>query len=137
SGAISSVLNVDLASAGAAGDLITGTSLTVNGTLGGKPFVRMPSNCSPGPSSLTVTYAHGASETSSASPDFTITGCSRLPYNPRLTATLIKDRGDAGAAVTTTVTQNGDEASTSTQKLTIPFPTLSPNLASLNLQNSG
>jgi hypothetical protein len=39
--------------------------------------------------------------------------------------------------VTTTVTQNADEASTSTQKLTIPFPTLSPNLASLNLQNSG
>ncbi|HWE32569.1 MAG TPA: hypothetical protein VG410_03740 [Solirubrobacteraceae bacterium] len=136
SGAISSVLNVDLASAGAAGDLITGTSLTVDGTLGGKPFVRMPSNCSPGPSSLTVTYAHGASESSSASPDFTITGCSSLPYNPRLSAVVVKDSGDSGAAVTTTVTQNADEAATSTQKLTIPFPTLAPNLQALNLQNS-
>ena len=38
SGAISTVLDVDLATLGTAGDLITGTSLTVNGTLGGHPF---------------------------------------------------------------------------------------------------
>lgn len=136
SGAISSVLNVDLASVGAVGSFITGTSLTVNGTLGGQPFNRMPSNCAPGPSSLTVTYVNGSSETSSASPDFTITGCSSLPYNPRLSASFVKDSGDAGVAVTTTVTQNADEASGESQKLTIPFPTLSPNLASLNLQNT-
>jgi hypothetical protein len=136
SGAISSVLNVDLSTLGAVGNLITGTSLTVNGTLGGQPFNRMPSNCSPGPSSLTVNYANGASETSSASPDFTITGCSSLPYKPRLSATFVKDSGDAGVAVTTTVTQNADEASTSSQTLTIPFPTVSPNFASLSLQNT-
>jgi hypothetical protein len=136
SGAISSVLNVDLASAGLAGNLITGTSLTVNGTLGGHPFVRMPSNCSPGPSSLVVTYANGKSETSGASPDFKITGCSSLPYNPQLSATFVKDSGDSGTAVTTTVTQNANEASTSAQALTIPFPTLGPNLKSLGLQNT-
>jgi hypothetical protein len=136
SGAISSVLDVDLSTLGTVGNLITGTSLTVNGTLGGKPFNRMPSNCSPGPSSLTVTYANGASETSSASPDFKITGCSSLPYKPGLSATFVKDSGDAGVAVTTTVTQNADEASTSSQTLTIPFPTVSPNFASLSLQNT-
>jgi hypothetical protein len=136
SGAISSVLNVDLASIGTAGSIITGTSLTVNGTLGGQPFVRMPSNCSPGPSSLIVTYANGKSETSSASPDFTITGCSSLPYNPVLSASTVKDPGDSGVAVTTTVTQNADEAATSIQKLTIPYPTLSPNLNSGSLQNT-
>ncbi len=136
SGAISSVLDVDLSTLGVVGNLITGTSLTVNGTLGGQPFVRMPSNCSPGPSSLTVAYASGASETSSASPDFTIKGCSSLPYNPQLSASFVKDSGDAGTAVTTTVTQNADEASTSAQELTIPFPTVAPNLASLSLQNT-
>ena len=122
SGAISSVLNVDLSSLGTVGNLITGTSLTVNGTLGGQPFNRMPSNCSPGPSSLTVTYANGMSETSGASPDFTITGCSSLPYNPQLSATFVKDSGDAGLAVTTTVTQNADEASTSSSDTHDPFP---------------
>jgi hypothetical protein len=136
SGAISSVLNVDLTSVGAVGSVITGTSLTVNGTLGGHPFNRMPSNCSPGPSSLTVKYANGASETSAASPDFTITGCSSLPYNPQLSAVLIKDPHDSGTEVVTTVTQNADEASTARQKLTIPFPTLAPNLNSAVLQGT-
>ncbi|HTX46682.1 MAG TPA: hypothetical protein VMD48_10400 [Solirubrobacteraceae bacterium] len=136
SGAISSVLNVDLATAGTAGNLITGTSLTVNGTLGGKQFVRMPSNCSPGPSSLTVTYANGTSETSSASPDFTITGCSSLPYDPRVSAVVVKDAHDAGTEVTTTVTQNADEASTSAQTLKLPYPTLAANLKALPLQNT-
>jgi hypothetical protein len=136
SGAVSSVLDVDLASAGTAGSLITGTSLTVNGTLGGKPFVRMPSNCSPGPSSLTVTYANGKSETSSASPDFTITGCSSLPYAPRASVVIVKDAHDPGTEVTTTVTQNADEASTSAQTLKLPFPTLAANLKAAPLQNT-
>lgn len=136
SGAISTVLDVDLASLGIAGNIITGTSLTVNGTLGGKPFVRMPSNCSPGPSSLTVTYANGKSESSSASPDFKITGCSSLPFNPQLSAAIVRDPHDSGTSVTTTITQNADEAATSSQKLTIPYPTLAANLASLSLQNT-
>jgi hypothetical protein len=135
-GAISTVLNVDLASLGAAGSVITGTSLTINGTLGGHPFVRMPSNCSPGPSSLTVTYANGTSETSGASPDFKITGCSGLPFNPQISAALVKDPHDPGTSVTTTITQNADEAATSSQTLTIPYPTLAANLASLSLQNT-
>ena len=135
-GAISSVLSVDLASAGMAGDVITGTSLTVNGTLGGHPFVRMPSNCSPGPSSLTVKYANGTSETSSASPDFKITGCSSLPYDPQVSATIVKDPHDNGTAVTTTVTQNADQASTFAQTLTLPYPTLAANLKAAPLQNT-
>jgi hypothetical protein len=136
SGAISTVLDVDLASVGAVGSLISGTSLTVNGTLGGKPFVRMPSNCSPGPSSLTVTYANGKPETSGASPDFTITGCSSLPYAPRVSAVLVKDPHDSGTEVTTTVTQNADEASTAAQTLALPFPTLGVNLKAAPLQNT-
>ncbi len=136
SGAISTVLDVDLASLGFAGNIITGTSLTVNGTLGGHPFARMPSNCSPGPSSLTVTYANGKSETSGASPDFTIRGCSSLPYDPQLSATIVKDPHDSGTGVTTTITQNADEASTSAQALTLPFPALAVNLKAAPLQNT-
>jgi hypothetical protein len=136
SGAVQSVLNVNFAGAGEAGMLITGSSLTVNSTLGGQPFSRMPSNCSPGPSSLTVNYANGTSETTAASPDFTITGCSSLPYNPRLSVTAVKDAHDSGVEITTTVTQAADEAAGAGQALVIPFSVFGPNTNALGLQNT-
>jgi hypothetical protein len=134
SGNVQSVLNIDVSGSGGA---VTSTSLTVRGMLNGQPFNHMPSNCSPGPSSLTVNYANGTSETTPASPDFTITGCGSLPYAPKLTGTAIKDLNDSGTKVTTTVTQAADEAASSGNSLTVPYPTLAPNLAAVSLQNSG
>jgi hypothetical protein len=131
---VQSLLNIDLSSSGGA---VTSTSLTVHGTLDGQPFNHMPSNCSPGPSSLTVKYANGSSETTPASPDFTITGCSSLPYAPKLSGTAVKDSNDSGTKVITTVTQAADEAASAANSLTVPFPTLAPNLAAVPLQNSG
>lgn len=136
SGAVQSVLNVNFAGAGAASNLITGSSLTISSTLNGQPFSRLPSNCSPGPSSLTVNYANGTSETTAAAPDFTITGCSSLHYDPRLSVTAVKDAHDSGVAITTTVTQAADEAATAGQALVIPFPAFGPNTTALHLQGT-
>jgi hypothetical protein len=130
------VLHLDLASLGAVAPLLTKMTLTVNGTLNGKPFNRMPTNCSPGSSTLTIAYA-SKTETTTASPDFKPTGCSALPYHPALSGTATKDAHDGGAAVSTTVTQGADEAASASTSLLLPWPTLAPNFNSLGLQNSG
>ena len=138
SGNVSSVIKADLSSLGTVGQFVSSISTTVNGTLAnGKPFARMPTNCSPGPSSVTVTYANGSKETSTASPDFAITGCSSLPYAPVLSASVVKDAHDAGVQIVTTVTQNADEAAGAGQVLTLPFPAIAPNSGSLGVQNTG
>ena len=131
---VSTVLHLDLASLNGLQGVITSMSLTVDGTLQGKPFTRMPTNCSPGSSTLTVTYAN-KTETSTASPDFKPTGCASLPFHPKLTGSAVQDLHDAGAAVTTTVTQGADEAASSSTTLLLPWPTLAPNFASLGVQN--
>lgn len=133
-GNVSSVLNIDFSTAGPLASVITGSSLTVNGTLDGRPFNRMPSNCSPGPSSLTVQYSGGTSETTQASPDFAITGCASLPYAPRLDAVLTKDRADDGVKVVTTVSQAADEAASASNSLRLPWPAVGPNFSALSLQ---
>jgi hypothetical protein len=136
SGAVATVLHLDLSTLGALASLLTKMTLTVNGTLNGKPFNRMPTNCSPGSSTLTITYA-SKTETSTASPDFTPTGCSALPFHPTLSGTAIKDAKDDGTAVSTTVTQGADEAASASTTLLLPWPTLAANFSSLGLQNSG
>ena len=65
----------------------------------------MPSNCNVTThSTLTVTYADGTTETSTASPDFAPTGCASLPFNPQVTGSLVKDAHDNGVAVVTNQT---------------------------------
>jgi len=137
SGNVSAVLNVDFAGAGAASNFVTGSTLTVNKTMNGKPFTRMPSNCNPGPSSLVVTYADGTSKSTNASPDFNITGCSSLPYAPKFAAVITKDAGDDGVKIVTTITQGPEEAATAANGLTLPWPAVAPNFnGSLVNQNT-
>ena len=136
SGNVESILSLDLSSLGAVGKSLTSISLTVNGTLDGKPFTRMPTNCSPGHSTLKITYADGTTETSIASPDFTPTGCDALPFSPTLSATAVKDPNDSGVKVVTTQTQALGEAAGSSTTLILPWPALSSNLAALNIQNT-
>jgi hypothetical protein len=135
-GNVSTVLHLDLSSLGAVAGVLTGMSLTIDGTLNGKPFTRMPTNCSPGPSTLTIVYKN-KSETSTASPDFAPTGCAALPYHPTVTGSAVQDAHDKGAVVSTTVTQGADEAASASTKLLLPWPTLAPNLASLSIENLG
>ncbi len=135
SGNVQTVLSTDLSSLGASGGFVQQMSLTINGTLNGKPFTRMPTNCSPGSTTLTIAYAN-KSETTTASPDFKPTGCASLPFAPKVSGTAVKDANDAGAAVTTTVTQAANEAASASTQLDLPWPTLAPNFASLSLQNA-
>jgi hypothetical protein len=136
SGNVAAVLNVDFAGAGAASNFVTGSSLTVADKMNGHQFTRLPSNCNPGPSSLVVTYADGTKETTAASPDFNITGCSALPFAPKFAASITKDSGDDGVQIVTTITQDASEAATAANGLTLPWPALGPNFAALSVQCS-
>ncbi len=138
SGNVSSVIKADLSSLGTVGQFLSSISLTIDGTLAnGQPFTRMPTNCSPGSSSVTVVYANGSKETTTASPDFAPTGCSSLPYAPVLSASVVKDPHDAGVKVVTIVSQTADEAAGAGQTLALPWPALSPNQGALSIQNTG
>jgi hypothetical protein len=137
SGNVQSVLNFNLAGLGPLAGALTNMSTTVNGTLGGKPFTRMPSNCNVTThSTLTVTYADGTTETSTASPDFIPTGCASLPFNPQVTGSLIKDAHDNGVAVVTNQTQGLGESAGLSTTLELPWPAVIANTAALPLQNT-
>jgi hypothetical protein len=138
SGNVASVLKLDLSGLGPVlGGVLTKMSLTVNGTLNGKPFTRMPSNCNVSThSSLTVQYANGPPETTQASPDFKPTGCDALPFNPQVTASAVKDAHDDGVKVVTSQTQAANEAAGLSTTLKLPFPAIIPNPASVPFQNT-
>lgn len=125
SGAVQAVLTVPLGSAGAS---ITGLALSLNGTLDGKPFLRMPTDCTPSPaSSLTVVYSSG-SVTTAASPDVSPTGCAALPYAPVLSGTATKDPTDTGVRVDIVTSQAAGQAANKSVTLAIPAGALSPQL---------
>ena len=135
-GNVASVLKLDLSGLGPLGGVLTKMSLTVNGTLGGKPFTRMPSNCNVSThSTLTVHYANGT-ETSQASPDFAPTGCAALPFTPQVSATAVKDAHDDGVEVTTTQTQPLGQAAGLTTVLQLPWPTVGTNTSAVAFQNT-
>jgi hypothetical protein len=138
-GNVQSVLKFNLSGLGPAGQVLSSMSLTVNGMLDTQPFTRMPTNCSPGGSTLSITYSNGqtqTTETSQASPDFTPTGCDSLPFNPTLSASAVKDPDDSGAEVVTTQTQALGEAAGQSTELILPWPALSANLNALSIQNT-
>jgi hypothetical protein len=132
SGNVQVVLSLSLPKALA--PMVTGMSLTIDGTLGGKPFNRMPTNCSPGHSQLTVVYSK-KTETTTASPDFKPTGCSSLPYAPKVSGTAQSVSTGAGTVVTS-VTQAVGQAASAKTILTLPTSNVAPNDASITLQNT-
>ena len=135
-GNVQTVLKI--ADLGSFAPYISAMSFTVNGTLGGKPFNRMPTHCPlAGSTTLSVAYANRPQpETSTASPDFAPTGCGALPFAPRLNASAVKDPHDSGAKVVTTETQAPGEAAGSSTTLALPWPALASNLSALAIQNT-
>jgi hypothetical protein len=118
---------------------LTGLDLTINPTLGGQPFNRLPTSCGAATSTLAVTFA-GSTTPFSATGAFTPTGCSTLPFTPTLTATATKDSSDSNVAITTSTTQPNalSQAADKTLTLTVPPAVLSPNVPNaLTLLNSG
>jgi hypothetical protein len=137
SGNVQAVLNLNLSGLGPVGSVLSNMSLTVNGTLNGKPFTRMPTNCNVTEhSSLTVTYSDGTTETSTASPDFKPTGCASLPFNPQVTATAVKDANDVGVRIVQSQTQAVGEAAGASTTIALPWPAIIANTAALPLQNT-
>ena len=136
SGNVQTQLKLDLSSLPPlVASMLTNMSLTINGTLNNKPFNRMPTNCSPGASSLTIKYAN-KTETTAASPDFAPTGCSSLPFAPQLTAAARPPtHGHGAGTVITTITQANGQAATAKETLAMPTSALDPNLASIKWIN--
>jgi hypothetical protein len=108
----------------AAGEQITDFSATLNSTLNGQPFTRLPSSCNPAISTASIAYYSGA--TGSASGGFPVTGCATLPYAPILSAAVSKDPKDSGAAIVLGITQAANEAASKSIVLNVPKG-LSPN----------
>ena len=135
SGNVQTVLSLSLSGLGPLAQSVTGISLTVNGTLDGKPFNRMPTNCSPGQSTLSVVYTN-LTDLVTASPDFAPTGCATLPYAPQATATAHAIPHVAAGTVVQTITQAPGQAASSKTTLSLPKSTLLPNIGALKYQNT-
>lgn len=136
SGNVQTVLHLSLTSLGPLASLVSGMSLTVNGTLDGKPFNRMPTRCAPGASQVTVAYAQ-RTETVRAAPDFKPTGCASLPYAPHVSGTAKANGSPGGGRVVTTVTQALGQAASARTTLTLPAHTVAPNPGVITRQNTG
>jgi hypothetical protein len=106
-------------------DAITDATLVINSTLNGQPFTRLPSSCAAGTNTMNVTYYGGA--TGSATSSLTPTGCSSLPYAPKLMASITKDASGSGATLVTEITQAANESASKT--IVLQFPAgLKPNV---------
>jgi hypothetical protein len=104
---------------------ITDVTLVINPTLNGQPFTRLPSSCTAGTNTMNVTYYGGS--TGSATSLLTPSGCSSLPYAPKLTASITKDSAGSGATLVTEITQAANESVSKT--IVLQFPAgLRPNV---------
>jgi hypothetical protein len=117
------------------GTKLGSAALNINGTVNGRPFTRMPTNCTVAtPSTVSVAYGAGTTPVvSSASPDISPTGCGSLSYSPGFTATAVRDTSDPGVAITTDITQAATDAATKSVALSVPLGTFSPNAAVLGI----
>lgn len=134
-GNVQTVLSLSLSGLGPLASMVTGMSLTVNGMLGGKPFNRMPTNCSPGRSQLTVVYST-KTETVAASPDFAPTGCSALPYAPKISGTAHAVLHGGAGKVVTTITQAAGQAASRKTTLVLPKTALLSSPGAIGFLNT-
>lgn len=89
--------------------------------------LRLPARCAtPGSISVSVDSYGDPSPKTTATP-LTVTGCDALPYAPAFHVTAAKDQADKGVQVTTDITQNANEATSSTVALALPAAVLAPN----------
>jgi uncharacterized membrane protein YgcG len=104
---------------------ITELQTTLTGT-------RLPTSCGT-PSVAISADSYGGTSGASASQTLSVTGCSSLPFTPKLSVTAVKDSADSGVTVITDVTQPATpaQATPSTVALTLPTGLLSPNAAAV------
>jgi hypothetical protein len=91
--------------------------------------LRLPTSCPSPPANVTLTADSYADTTSkSTTAPLTVTGCSSLPYAPKLTASITKDTSGSGATLLTGITQAAGESASKSIVLNTPKG-LTPNLA--------
>jgi hypothetical protein len=93
------------------------------------PFLTNPTTCNPATTSVdAVSYAGARGSNASA---FTPTGCDAVPYDPKVTATLDGAGVRQHPQLTTVVSQEANEATSSRVVVTLPSG-IGPNLAALS-----
>jgi len=110
---------------------ITGLTLTLNGTVDGQSFTRIPTSCSSADTTLTIDSYGNPSTGVTAESSFTPTACDALHFAPKLTASVTPDSGDSGIALSTDIRQQAGEAATRQVKIALPA-SISPRLAALS-----
>jgi hypothetical protein len=117
---------------------IAGTSITpgapiqitqIDSTFDG---LRYPTTCPSTPARVSVSVnSYDSSTSQSVSAPLSVTGCSALPYAPKLAVTVTKDSADREVQLTTGITQAADEAPTGSMTLGFAGDAVGLNLASV------
>jgi hypothetical protein len=103
----------------------------INSTFDG---LRYPTTCPSQPQNLAVavtSYDDPTPRTVAA--PLSVTNCSALPFAPAFGVTAIRDRGDPGVAVTTSVSESPDETSARSVSLGFPIAVVEPDFAATQL----
>jgi hypothetical protein len=96
--------------------------------------LRYPTSCPSTPANVSVSVnSYSDSTVHNLSQPLDVTGCSKLPYAPKLSVKVAKDSSDRDVSVTAGVTQAADEAPSKSLTLGFAGSTLGVNLASVNL----
>jgi len=94
--------------------------------------LRYPTSCPSTPANVGISVnSYDDSTVQTASAPLSVTGCSTLPYAPKLAVTLTKDSGDAGVTIDAAVTQAADEAPSKSLSLTFAGTDLGVDLGAI------
>jgi hypothetical protein len=117
---------------------IAGTSITagapiqitqISSTFDG---LRYPATCPSTPARVSVSVnSYNDSVVNTVSAPLSVTGCSSLPYAPKLAVTVTKDSADREVQLTAGITQAADEAPTGSMTLGFAGDAIGLNLASI------
>jgi hypothetical protein len=99
---------------------ITQMSLTLNGTVNGQDFTRIPDYCSPQATSTVTAFSWDDPSLKSDDDSFSAINCPALAYGPGLAASGVYERASGAFALKTTITQTSDQSSTKQAELTLP-----------------
>jgi hypothetical protein len=112
---------------------IRSLDIRLNGTVGGKAFMRNPTSCGTQTTRFTANSYANPSQTVTGQASFTSTNCTALPFSPNFTA-KVGSAGHTAAGtkppLTTVITQTDGEAGLRNAQVLLPS-SLGPNLALL------
>jgi hypothetical protein len=103
----------------------------INSTFNG---LRYPATCPSTPANVGVSVdAYGDPTVHNLTAPLSVTGCSSLPYAPKMSVSAVKDSSDRSVKITAAVTQAADESPTKNLSLSFPDAALGVNLGAVKL----